>query len=127
MKKLDVEAPHEVMLTIDTNTGQNAVSQTKLFHETVGLTGIHANETGRRHGEGEGIFSVADQFPVSIPLHWCQQRLLLRLRPFPKADDFIESTCRGVNNDSLLNNVNKAYLSRWETGAAGVTFHMQPR
>ncbi|NAH07169.1 signal recognition particle-docking protein FtsY, partial [Escherichia coli] len=30
MKKLDVEAPHEVMLTIDASTGQNAVSQAKL-------------------------------------------------------------------------------------------------
>ena len=40
MKKLDVEAPHEVMLTIDASTGQNAVSQAKLFHEAVGLTGI---------------------------------------------------------------------------------------
>ncbi|VEA45026.1 cell division protein [Salmonella enterica subsp. arizonae] len=40
MKKLDEEAPHEVMLTIDASTGQNAVSQAKLFHEAVGLTGI---------------------------------------------------------------------------------------
>ncbi|MEX8991123.1 signal recognition particle-docking protein FtsY, partial [Salmonella enterica] len=32
MKKLDEEAPHEVMLTIDASTGQNAVSQAKLFH-----------------------------------------------------------------------------------------------
>ncbi len=32
MKKLDVEAPHEVMLTIDASTGQNAVSQARLFH-----------------------------------------------------------------------------------------------
>ncbi len=28
------------MLTIDASTGQNAVSQAKLFHEAVGLTGI---------------------------------------------------------------------------------------
>lgn len=40
MKKLDVDAPHEVMLTIDASTGQNAVSRAKLFHEAVGLTGI---------------------------------------------------------------------------------------
>lgn len=40
MGKLDDSAPHEVMLTIDASTGQNAVSQTKLFHEAVGLTGI---------------------------------------------------------------------------------------
>ncbi len=39
-EETDVEAPHEVMLTIDASTGQNAVSQAKLFHEAVGLTGI---------------------------------------------------------------------------------------
>ncbi|MEO3957092.1 signal recognition particle-docking protein FtsY, partial [Chromobacterium piscinae] len=33
MKKLDEEAPHEVMLTLDASTGQNAISQAKLFHE----------------------------------------------------------------------------------------------
>jgi signal recognition particle GTPase len=33
MKKLDEDAPHEVMLTIDASTGQNAISQAKLFHE----------------------------------------------------------------------------------------------
>ncbi|MDM3646356.1 signal recognition particle-docking protein FtsY, partial [Proteus mirabilis] len=40
MKKLDEEAPHEVMMTLDASTGQNAVSQAKLFNETVGLTGL---------------------------------------------------------------------------------------
>ncbi len=33
-------APHEVMLVIDATTGQNGISQAKLFHEAVGLTGI---------------------------------------------------------------------------------------
>lgn len=35
MKKLDEDAPHEVMLTIDASTGQNAISRAKLFHEAV--------------------------------------------------------------------------------------------
>ena len=33
-------APHEVMLVVDATTGQNGISQAKLFHEAVGLTGI---------------------------------------------------------------------------------------
>ena len=37
MKKLDVNT-HEVMLTIDAGTGQNAISQVKLFDQAVGLT-----------------------------------------------------------------------------------------
>ncbi|MGL6005747.1 signal recognition particle-docking protein FtsY, partial [Aeromonas sobria] len=40
MKKLDEEAPHEIMLTLDAGTGQNALSQAKLFSEAVGLDGI---------------------------------------------------------------------------------------
>ncbi len=33
-------APHEIMLVVDATTGQNGISQAKLFHEAVGLTGI---------------------------------------------------------------------------------------
>jgi len=33
-------APHEVMLVLDATTGQNAISQAKLFHEAVGVTGL---------------------------------------------------------------------------------------
>ena len=40
MKKVDPDAPHEVMLTIDAGTGQNAISQVNLFNQCVGLTGI---------------------------------------------------------------------------------------
>ncbi|MCK5076269.1 MAG: signal recognition particle-docking protein FtsY, partial [Calditrichia bacterium] len=38
-KKLE-GAPHEVMLVLDATTGQNAISQAKLFDETVGVTGL---------------------------------------------------------------------------------------
>ncbi len=38
-KKLP-EAPHEVMLVLDATTGQNAISQAKLFNETVNITGL---------------------------------------------------------------------------------------
>jgi len=33
-------APHEVMLVLDANTGQNGISQAKLFHEAVGVSGL---------------------------------------------------------------------------------------
>lgn len=33
-------APHEVLLVLDATTGQNALSQAKLFHETIGVSGI---------------------------------------------------------------------------------------
>jgi fused signal recognition particle receptor len=34
------DAPHEVLLVLDATTGQNALSQAKLFHEGIGITGI---------------------------------------------------------------------------------------
>ncbi len=33
-------APHEVLLVLDATTGQNAISQARLFHEAIGITGI---------------------------------------------------------------------------------------
>ncbi|EGR7830258.1 signal recognition particle-docking protein FtsY [Salmonella enterica] len=88
MKKLDEEAPHEVMLTIDASTGQNAVSQAKLFHEAVGLTGITLTKLDGT-AKGGVIFSVADQFGIPIRYIGVGERIE-DLRPF-KADDFIEA------------------------------------
>lgn len=88
MKKLDKEAPHEVMLTIDASTGQNAVSQAKLFHEAVGLTGITLTKLDGT-AKGGVIFSVADQFGIPIRYIGVGERIE-DLRPF-KADDFIEA------------------------------------
>ncbi|HCP0703285.1 TPA: signal recognition particle-docking protein FtsY [Escherichia coli] len=88
MKKLDVEAPHEVMLTIDASTGQNAVSQARLFHEAVGLTGITLTKLDGT-AKGGVIFSVADQFGIPIRYIGVGERIE-DLRPF-KADDFIEA------------------------------------
>ncbi|EAO9682082.1 signal recognition particle-docking protein FtsY [Salmonella enterica] len=88
MKKLDEEAPHEVMLTIDASTGQNAVSQAELFHEAVGLTGITLTKLDGT-AKGGVIFSVADQFGIPIRYIGVGERIE-DLRPF-KADDFIEA------------------------------------
>ncbi|MDI1236982.1 MAG: signal recognition particle-docking protein FtsY [Polaromonas sp.] len=40
VSKADATAPHEVLLVIDGNTGQNALSQVKAFDETLQLTGL---------------------------------------------------------------------------------------
>ncbi len=88
MKKLDEGAPHEVMLTLDASTGQNAVSQAKLFNETVGLTGLTLTKLDGT-AKGGVIFSIADQF--SIPIRYIGVGEGIEdLRPF-KADDFIEA------------------------------------
>ncbi|MGU3415307.1 signal recognition particle-docking protein FtsY [Enterobacteriaceae bacterium C34A] len=88
MKKLDESAPHEIMLTIDASTGQNAISQAKLFHEAVGLTGITLTKLDGT-AKGGVIFSVADQFGIPIRYIGVGERIE-DLRPF-KSDDFIEA------------------------------------
>lgn len=65
MKKLDDTAPHEVMLTLDAGTGQNALSQVKLFREAVGLTGLTVSKLDGT-AKGGVIFAIADQFSIPI-------------------------------------------------------------
>ena len=65
MKKYDESAPHEIMLTLDAGTGQNAISQAKLFNEAVGLTGITLTKLDGT-AKGGVIFAIADQFKLPI-------------------------------------------------------------
>ena len=65
MKKLNPNAPHEVMLTLDAGTGQNAISQAKLFNQAVGLTGITLTKLDGT-AKGGVIFSIADKFGIPI-------------------------------------------------------------
>lgn len=65
MRKINPNAPHEVMLTLDASTGQNAVSQTKIFNDAVGITGINLTKLDGT-AKGGIIFSLADQFGIPI-------------------------------------------------------------
>jgi fused signal recognition particle receptor len=65
MKKINPDTPHEVMLTLDASTGQNAVSQTKIFNEAVGISGINLTKLDGT-AKGGIIFSLADQFGIPI-------------------------------------------------------------
>ncbi|PRD33545.1 UNVERIFIED_CONTAM: ftsY [Trichonephila clavipes] len=65
LQKIDPTAPHEVMLTLDAGTGQNALSQARLFNEAVPLTGISLTKLDGT-AKGGVIFAIADQFQVPI-------------------------------------------------------------
>jgi fused signal recognition particle receptor len=65
MKKIEDTAPHEVMLTIDAGTGQNALSQAQLFNEAVNLTGITITKLDGT-AKGGVIFAVADKYNIPI-------------------------------------------------------------
>ncbi|WP_368165354.1 signal recognition particle-docking protein FtsY [Aeromonas sp. R6-2] len=88
MKKLDEAAPHEIMLTVDAGTGQNALSQAKLFSEAVGLTGITLTKLDGT-AKGGVIFAVADKFQIPIRYIGVGEGID-DLRPFV-ANDFIEA------------------------------------
>ena len=88
MKKLDEDAPHEIMLTLDASTGQNAISQAKLFNEAVGLTGITLTKLDGT-AKGGVIFSIADQFGIPIRYIGVGEQIA-DLRPF-NSEDFIEA------------------------------------
>ncbi|MFM5266896.1 signal recognition particle-docking protein FtsY [Aeromonas caviae] len=88
MKKLDDAAPHEIMLTLDAGTGQNALSQAKLFSEAVGLTGITLTKLDGT-AKGGVIFAVADKFQIPIRYIGVGEGID-DLRPFV-ANDFIEA------------------------------------
>ncbi|WP_099610367.1 signal recognition particle-docking protein FtsY [Vibrio fujianensis] len=65
MKKIDPQAPHEIMLTLDAGTGQNAISQAKLFSDAAPLTGITLTKLDGT-AKGGVIFAIADQFTIPI-------------------------------------------------------------
>jgi len=65
MGKLDETAPHEVLLVLDAGTGQNALSQAKLFNETVALTGLALTKLDGT-AKGGVIFALAKQFGIPI-------------------------------------------------------------
>lgn len=88
MKKYDETAPHEIMLTLDAGTGQNAISQAKLFNEAVGLTGITLTKLDGT-AKGGVIFAIADQFNIPIRFIGVGEKID-DLRSFD-AEEFIEA------------------------------------
>ncbi|MGQ9630423.1 MAG: signal recognition particle-docking protein FtsY [bacterium] len=60
-------SPHEVLLVLDATIGQNALSQVRLFHEAVGVTGI---ALAKLDGTAKGgiVLAVRDSFDIPIRL-----------------------------------------------------------
>ncbi|MCD9502614.1 signal recognition particle-docking protein FtsY [Photobacterium phosphoreum] len=88
MQKVDIEAPHEIMLTLDAGTGQNAISQAKLFSEVAPVSGITITKLDGT-AKGGVIFAIADQFNIPIRYIGIGEGID-DLRPFA-ADEFIEA------------------------------------
>ncbi|NRB22247.1 signal recognition particle-docking protein FtsY [Shewanella sp.] len=96
MKKLDENAPHEVMLTLDAGTGQNAISQAELFKKAVGVTGITISKLDGT-AKGGVIFAIADKFGIPIR-HIGVGEQIDDLRTFD-AKDFIDALFTQEHNE----------------------------
>ncbi|MCL1075682.1 signal recognition particle-docking protein FtsY [Shewanella dokdonensis] len=97
MKKLDEAAPHEIMLTLDASTGQNAISQAQLFHEAVGVSGITISKLDGT-AKGGVIFAIADKFAIPIRYIGVGEQID-DLRTF-NAKDFIDALFSQEKTDS---------------------------
>jgi len=65
LKKIDPDAPHEVMLVVDAGTGQNALNQAQQFNEATPLTGITLT---KMDGTAKGgiVFAIAEKLAIPI-------------------------------------------------------------
>ncbi len=70
VKRLDPEAPHEVILVLDGGVGQNALSQVKLFNETVPLTGLVVTKLDGTAKAGV-LFALASQTDAAQQVPIC--------------------------------------------------------
>jgi fused signal recognition particle receptor len=65
ISKFDSELPLEVLLVIDAGTGQNAISQVRLFHEITGVSGIVLTKLDGT-AKGGVVFALAQAFRIPV-------------------------------------------------------------
>ncbi|MBN2705776.1 MAG: signal recognition particle-docking protein FtsY [Deltaproteobacteria bacterium] len=58
-------APHEVLLVLDANTGQNAITQAQMFHQAIGVTGLVMTKLDGT-AKGGVIVGVCDELKVPV-------------------------------------------------------------
>jgi fused signal recognition particle receptor len=86
--KAQAGAPHEVLLVLDANTGQNALAQVRAFDEALGLTGLVLTKLDGT-AKGGVVCAIAREKPVPILFVGVGEQID-DLRPFV-ARDFVEA------------------------------------
>ncbi len=77
-------APHEVLLVLDANTGQNAISQAQIFHQEIGVTGLVMTKLDGT-AKGGVIVGVCDELKVPVRYIGIGESIA-DLRPFDSSD-----------------------------------------
>lgn len=67
IKKSFADAPQETLLVLDANTGQNALSQARLFNEAIGITGIALTKLDGT-AKGGIIFAIKKELNIPVRL-----------------------------------------------------------
>jgi fused signal recognition particle receptor len=65
LKKIDPQAPHEVMLVVDATTGQNALNQAVQFNNRVGISGITVTKLDGT-AKGGIVFAISEKLNIPI-------------------------------------------------------------
>ncbi len=81
-------APHEMLLVLDATTGQNAVSQARLFKEAVDITGIVLTKLDGT-AKGGVVISIVDELKIPVKFIGIGESVE-DLRPFDPAE-FVEA------------------------------------
>lgn len=88
MSKLDESAPHETIIVLDANSGQNALLQAKEFHKSVGLTGVIVTKMDGT-AKGGVVIGVANELAIPIRMIGVGEKVT-DLRPF-SSTEFVDS------------------------------------
>jgi fused signal recognition particle receptor len=92
MGKAQAGAPHEVLLVLDATTGQNGLSQARLFHQAAGVTGL---VLAKLDGTAKGGIVLAIQEELGLPVKYIGVGEGIEdLRPFEPAE-FVEALFAG--------------------------------
>jgi fused signal recognition particle receptor len=81
-------APHEILLVIDGNTGQNALTQVKAFDDALGLTGLVVTKLDGT-AKGGVLAAIARSRPIPVYFIGVGEQIE-DLQPF-NATDFVEA------------------------------------
>jgi len=86
--KADAAAPHEVLLVVDGNTGQNALAQIRAFDAALGLTGLIVTKLdGTAKGGTLAAVAAGSQGVRPVPVYWIGVGEGMRdLQPFVAAE-----------------------------------------
>jgi len=86
------DAPHECLLVLDSNTGQNAISQARLFSEVTTLTGLVLTKLDGT-AKGGVLVGLADEFGIPVKYVGVGEAIE-DLRDF-SAEEFVEAVFEG--------------------------------